>query len=249
MLLAAFLMAQAPLQPESIDALDERYSAETKTTMVHWITCTGTGVYERRDQATFTVKDAEEVKAECRNEYDTFVENVVTDLKPSTDAATATQIARSFLDRVDLRAIFTPKAPLQLVELPVSKLVGNWRLGNGPLASNMIVKFTADGTLLGTISSKSESLQDGLVSWRIVSDGTKEAIFHASFADGTVVKYARIPSFPGEMTFVNASSPNIQRYDLKVEDSFLFLSYVKPDVGAKLRFSRRLESAERSKSD
>ncbi len=249
MLLATFLMVQAPLQPESFDAFDDRYSAETQKAMMQWITCTGTGVHERNEQAPFTGKDAEEVKAECQIEYDIFVENVVTDLKPSTDEATATQIARSFLDRVDPRAIFTPKAPLQLAELPVSKLVGNWRLGNGPLATDMSVKFSADGALVGTISSEFKSTADGLVSWRIVSDGTENAVFHASFADGNVAKYERIPSFPGEMTFVNASDLDIQRYDLTVKESDLVLSYVKPIVGTKLRFSRRLESAETSESE
>lgn len=162
--------------------------------------------------------------------------------------ATATQIARSFLDRVDPRAIFIPKAPLQLAKLPVGKLVGNWRLGNGPLAADLNVQFTVDAALAGTISSKFEDSADGLRSWKIVSDGTESAVFHAAFADGRVARYQRIPSFPGEMTFVNASDLYIQRYDLAVEGDDLILSYVKPKVGAKLRFRRRLESAVTSAS-
>lgn len=242
-------MLQSPLSPERFDLNDERYSPQTHSAIVEWITCIGTGVHHRREQASFDEADAEEVKAECRAESSGFVESMVADLGPSTDEATARQIAQSILDSVDPRLAFTPKAPVQLSKLPVSRLVGDWRSGRGPLATHLSVSFSADGALVGSIFCKCAQAADGLVGWKVVSEGTEEAVFYARFMDGRTGVYERIPSFPGEMNFISVSDPAVQRFDLKVENGDLFLSYVKPDSGTSLRFTRHFGSAEASNSE
>lgn len=233
-------MSQSALQSERFDVRDERYSVETQTGVMAYITCIGTGVHERKGQDSFTEIDAEDVKVACQKEYHSFVANVVKDLDGATSVADATNLARSYLDEFDPRAAFVPQAPAKLAKLPVARLVGDWRNGRGAMAAEMGVRFAEDGSLVGTISSKFGFRAEGLTSWKIVSDGTKEAVFYASYTDGRVVKYNLIPSFPSEMNFINASDIAIQRYDLAIEDNDLVISYVKPTGGVRVRFRREL---------
>lgn len=249
MLLAALLMMPGASQPEQFDPLDERYSVETQTGMMEYITCTASGLYERREQDSLTEADAENIKAACQNEFDNFVENVTTDLDGLTTPDIAENLARSFLNEIDLRTIFVPQAPANLAMLPVGQLIGDWQLGGGALATKMDVRFAEDGSLIGEISSGYDGVVDGLISWRIAADGTEDATFHASFSDGRVTRYASVPSFPGEMTFLNASNLDIQRFGLKVENGDLILSYVKPGFGSRLRFRRQIESVGVSQSE
>ncbi|MEW4468870.1 hypothetical protein AB1K62_13675 [Parasphingorhabdus sp. JC815] len=244
MILAAILMAQTASQVEQFDAHDERYSVETQTGMMAYTTCIATGVHERREQDSFSEKDAEDVKTACQNEYDSFVANVVKDLDGAIGVAAAKNLARSFLDKLDPRAAFVPRTPANLTKLPVARLVGDWQNGRGVLATDMGVRFAVNGSIVGTISSKYEGTADGLTSWKIVSDGTQDAAFYASYTDGRLVKYNLIPSFPSEMNFINASDIAIQRYDLAIEDNDLIISYVKPTGGVSLRFHRKMKGSQ-----
>lgn len=249
MLLAALLMMPGASPPEQFDPLDERYSVETQTGMMEYITCIATGLHERREQDSLTETDAKNIRAACQNEFDNFVENVTKDLDGFTTPDVAANLASSYLNKTDLRAIFVPQAPENLAKLPVGRLIGDWQLGGGSLTTKMGVRFAEDGSLVGAISPGYGGVVDGLRSWRIVADGTENATLHASFADGSVTRYASIPSFPGEMTFVNASNLDIQRFDLKVEDGDFVLSYVKPGSGSRLRFRKQIESAGASQSE
>ena len=140
---------------------------------------------------------------------------------------------------MDARAVVGPPAPAKLAQLPVSHLVGEWRLGGGAMAVVMTVHFTDDGSLVGTLDSDFE-FAAGLRTWKVTSDGTKNALLHASFADKRLVQYNRIPSFPTEVDFINATNPNVQRFDLVIEDDDLLIRVVTPDGGTQLRFRRQI---------
>ena len=183
-----------------------------------------------------------QAKAACRGEYDSFVAGVVRDSKGSPDADSAASKARAFLDEIDAGVVIGPPAPAKLAHLPVERFVGAWRLGRGPLAVDLKVRFTESGSLVGIFETALNPHR--LKSWKIMSDGTKHAVLHASFADGRIVKYDRIPSFPGEIDFINSADPAIQRFALTVEDNDLLIRLVAPEHGTQLRFSRQIDTAE-----
>ncbi|MEO8373874.1 MAG: hypothetical protein ABI471_01525 [Sphingomonas bacterium] len=241
---AALLFAQLLAQPQPLDIFDARYSVETKKQVERYMLCFVKGAYDRRRDTGSPEAHMKEAKAACRNEYDSAVAGVVKDLEGSSDASSAAIKARSFLDKMDAGAIIGPPAPARLAQLPVEQLVGEWRNGNGgPLAIDMSVHFTDDGSLVGVLKPGSESVRDAFKSWKVTSDGTKQAVFEASFADGRLVKYNRIPSFPGEMDFTNPGDPSVQRFDLVLEDNELLIRWVTPDSGTQLRFHREFGAA------
>lgn len=248
MLLAFLLMMQSASLAEDTDLLDERYSAETESAYLAYITCIGLGVHERREQEILTENDAEKIRAVCQTDADKFAESFKRDFGGITSADNAANLARTFLDKVDPGAIFMPKAPASLAKLRVSQLVGRWQNGRGVLATRMDVRFSRDGALVGTITPGYEGAIDGLTGWTILGDGTEDAVLRASFTDGKFADYQSIPSFPGEMTFSNSSDPRVQRFDLAVEDGTFVLRYVKPGIGTELLFQKRLER-ERSSED
>lgn len=238
MILAVFLLAQSLSQSPPIDIIGGTYSVDTKERYEAYLLCFAKGAYDRRQSAGSPEAHMREAKAACRKEYDSFVASVVKDSEGSSDATSAAIKARSFLDAMDAGAIIGPPAPAKLAHLPVERLVGAWAMGRGPLAVDMNVQFADDGSLVGILSSGFESAVKELKSWKITSDGTKGAVFHATFADGRVVKYNSIPSFPGEMNFINPADPAIQRYDLTIHDNDVLFRLVTPDAGSQLRFRR-----------
>ncbi|MEP7007998.1 MAG: hypothetical protein ABI810_18600 [Sphingomonas bacterium] len=244
MVLAALLFAQLLSQSQPFDIFDERYSVETKKRFETYLLCFAKGAYDRRSGAGSPEAHMKDAKAACRNEYDNAVAAVVKDLEGSSDATSAAIKARSFLDKMDAGAIIGPPAPPRLAQLPVEQLVGEWRNGNGgPLAIDMSVHFTDDGSLVGILKPGAESAAGVFRSWKVTSDGTKQAAFQASFADGRLVKYDRIPSFAGEMDFINPGDPSVQRFDLVHEDNELLIRWVTPDSGTQLRFHREFGAA------
>lgn len=235
MFLAALLLSALP-QSDPIDPLSESYSIETKKHYEAYLVCFAKGAYDRRLSPGSAEAHMREAKAACSKEYGTFVDGVVKDLKGSSDATTAAAKARSFLDEMDARAIVGPPAPAKLAQLPVAQFIGDWRMGNGPLAVDMRVQFSDDGSIVGTLTPGS-FLAGGLKSWTVTSDGTKQAVLHATFVDLRSVEYHTIPSFPSEIDFVNPADPKVQRIDLTVEDGQLLLRLVTPGGGAQSRFS------------
>jgi hypothetical protein len=107
----------------------------------------------------------------------------------------------------------------------------------------MTVRFESDGSLVGILNPPQEFTAAGLKHWRIVSDGTKQAALHASFGDGRVVRFEQIPSFPGEMNFINRADRMVQRIDLATDDTDLLIRVTMPEVGQSLRFRRDLGTA------
>ena len=63
-------------------------------------------------------------------------------------------------------------------------------------------------------------------------------MLHATFTDGRVVRFERIPSFPGEMHFINPADAAVQRIDLSMDDDDLLIRVTRTDTGQQLRFSR-----------
>jgi hypothetical protein len=249
MILAALLMLGGISQAPAIDILDDAYSVETKKRYEEYVRCFATAAYDRRQAAGSPEAHMREAKAACRREYDSFVAGVVKDLATSSDATSAAIRARAFLDEMDARAVMGPPAPAKLAQLPVERLIGVWRMGGGPLAVDMNVRFADDGSLVGTLKSDFKLEADGLRSWKVTSDGTKQAVFHAAFADGRVVNYVRVPSFPGEMDFINSADPAIQRFDLLMEDNDLLIRWVTPEAGTQLRFRRQTGAAQGNERD
>ena len=238
-------VAQLLAQPQPpLDILDESYSLETKKGVERYMLCFVKGAYDRRRGAGSPEAHMKEAKAACRNEYDSAATALAKDLKGSSDATSAATKARSLLDRMDAGAIIGPPAPVRLSQLPVEQLVGEWRNGNGgPLDINMSVHFTDDGSLVGVLKPGYEDAAGALRSWKVTSDGTKQAVFQASFANGRLVKYTRIPSFQSEMDFINPGDASVQRFDLVNEDNELLLRWVTPDSGTQLRFHRQVGAA------
>jgi len=247
---AAFLFAQLLSSSQSLDMIDERYSVETKKRIATYMLCFVKGAYDRRRDTGSPEAHMKDAKAACRNAYDSVVAGVVKDSEGSSDATSAAIKARSFLDKMDAGAIIGPPAPVRLAQLPVEQLVGEWRNGNGgPLAIEMSVHFTDDGSLVGVLKPGFESAAGVFGSWKVTSDGTKQAVFQASFADGRLVKYDRIPSSPAEMDFINPGDPSVQRFDLVNEDNELLIRLVTPDSGTQLRFHREVGPARGIKGD
>lgn len=243
MILKAIIFAGSLSHPEPIDIMNEPYSAETMRQYVDYVNCFARGVHDRRSNAGSPEAHMREAKAGCRTEYDSLVASMVRDSEGVSDATPTAARARAFLDEMDARAVIGPPAPAALAQLPVERLVGNWRLGGGPLAVHMTVRFEGDGSLVGILDPPQEYRADGLERWRIVGDGTRQAVLHASFGDGRVVRFDRIPSFPGEMHFINSADATVQRIDLAIEDSDLLIRLTQADTGEQLRFRRHLETA------
>ena len=237
MFLAALLLS-ALAQGDPIDLLSGPYSIETKKHYEAYLICFAKGSYDRRLSPGSSEAHMREAKAACRKEYDAFVDRVVKDLKGSSDATTAAAKARAFLDEMDAAAIVGPPAPAKLAQLPVEKFIGDWQMGNGPSAVDMNVQFSDDGSMVGTLTPGPLSVGD-LKSWTVTSDGTKQAVLHATFVDLRSVEYHTIPSFPSEMDFINPADPKVQRIDLTVEGGNLLLRVVTPGGGAQLRFHRQ----------
>lgn len=240
MIFALLLLAQAPSQSQLIDILSDRYSVQTKERFEAYVLCFAKGAYDRRRAEGSSEAQMRETKAACRAEYDSFVAGVVKDSEGSSDAASATMNAHALLDRLDDPVLFGPPPPANLAKLPVERLIGDWRLGGGPLAIDMKIQFADDGSLAAILKPDTETTARGLRGWKVTSDGTKEAVFLASFADGSVAKYQRVPSFPSEMNFINAAEVTIQRFDLAIENNDLILRMVTPDGGTQLRFRRQI---------
>ena len=238
MLLAATFLAWGLSQSGPIDIMGGPYSAETRRQYEAYIYCFAGGAYDRRSDTGSPEANMRAAKAACRTEYDRFVASVVRDSEGRADAVTAAAEARALLDEMDARAVVGPPPPAQLAQLPVVRLVGTWRLGRGPLAVRMTVRFEDDGSLVGILNPPQQFTANGLKDWRIVSNGTREAVLHATFENGRVVRFERIPSFPGEVNFINPADPAIQRFDLAMEDDELLIRVVSPDTGAQLRFHR-----------
>lgn len=239
-MLMAIVLAGAVFQTGPIDLMSEPYSAETRSQAETYANCFLRGAYERRSATGSPEAHMREAKAACRTEYERLLASMIRDSAGVSDAATTVDRARAFLDAMDPRAVIDPPAPAALARLPVARLVGAWRLGRGPLSVQMIVRFDEDGSLVGRLSPPLEHTANGLTDWRIVGDGTMQAVLHASFGNGRVVRYDRIPSFPGEMDFINSTDENVQRIDLAVEDQDLLIRLTKPDTGEALRFRRDL---------
>jgi hypothetical protein len=239
MILAAFLLAQS--QAPAIDILGARSSVQTRKHYEAYVLCFAREAYNRRKSAGSAEAHVREAKAACRKEYDSVIEGVVKDSAGTPDAASAAINTRLVLDEMDVRIlpVMGPPAPARLKNLPVEQLVGRWRSGGGQLGAEMDVHFTEDGALVGILTSDPDSLQAGLKSWKITSDGTKDATFHAFFANGKAADYQRIPSFPGELDFINAAEKSIQRFDLTIKDGDLILGMVAPGLGTQLRFRRQ----------
>ena len=217
------------------------YSVETKSRFEAYLLCFARGAYDRRNDPRSPEARMQEAKAACRTEYDSFVAGVVADSEGLSDAATAEAGARALLDEMDARAAaIGPAPPAALAQLPVAQLVGGWRMGNGPLAVQMNVRFADDGSLLAILSPAWEFTADGLQAWRVVGDGTEKAVLHASFGDGRVVRFEQIPSFPSEMNFINPADPSVQRIDLATQDDDLLIRLVTNGGGTQLRFRRDL---------
>jgi hypothetical protein len=238
MFLAALLLS-ALSRGDPIDPFSESYSTETKKHYEAYLICFAKGAYDRRLSPGSAEAHMREAKAACRKEYDAFVDGVVKDLKGSSDATTAAAKARSFLDEMDARAIVGPPAPTKLAQLPVEQFIGSWRMGNGPLTVDMNVQSSDDGSMVGTLTPGPLSAGE-LKSWTVTSDGTKQAVLHATFVDLRSVEYHTIPSFPSEMDFINPADPKVQRIDLTVEDGNLLLRLVTRGGGAQLRFHRQV---------
>jgi len=249
MILATLLLAEIVSQSQPLNIFEERYSAESKNRYEAYVMCFARGAYDRRQDAGSPEAHMKAAQAVCGKEYDSFVESVVKDSESSSDAASAAVKARSLLDAMDARALIGPPAPTVLAQLPVERLTGDWRLGSGPLAIDMRVSFREDGSLFGILKSDFDKWAGGLNSWRVTSDGTKNATFHAYFAGKKEVRYDRIPSSPSEMNFINAADPSIQRFDLVMEDNDLLIRWVEPDGGGTLRFRRQVGPAQGAKKD
>jgi hypothetical protein len=243
MILTAIIVAGGLAHSEPINIMNEPYSAETLRQYEAYVNCFARGVFDRRSNAGSPEAHMREAKAACRTEYDGLVASMVRDSEGVSDATSATATARAFLDEMDARAVIGPPAPAALAQLPVERLVGSWRLGRGPLAVHMTVRFEGDGSLVGILNPPREYTANGLERWRIVGDGTRQAVLHASFDDGRVVRFDRIPSFPGEMNFVNSADASVQRIDLTMQDDDLLIRLTKTDTGEQLRFSRDLGTA------
>ncbi|MGV3769001.1 MAG: hypothetical protein ACO1NM_03105 [Sphingobium phenoxybenzoativorans] len=249
MILAALLLVQALSQSPPLNIFDERYSTETKKQYEAYTLCLAKEAYDRRQDAGSPEQHVEAAKAACQKEYALFVERVVEDSKDSPDATSAATDARFLLDRLDARVITSPPAPTKLAQLPVEKLIGDWRLGNGSLAVDMTIRFTEDGAMVGTLKSDFEEWAGGLSSWKVEGDGTRRAIFHASFVDKRRVSYNGIPSSPSEMNFINTTDPMVQRFDLVREDDDLLIRWVSSEGGGTLRFRRQMGTAPGAAND
>ena len=240
MILTSIFFAGSLLQPEPIDFTGESSSAETRRQYFAYANCFVRGALARRSNPGTPEAHMREAKAGCRTEYDGLVASIVRDLAGESDADSAAARARAALDEMDARAVIGPPAPAALARLPVERLVGSWRLGRGPLAVRMSVRFETDGSLVGILNPAREFEANGLARWRIVGDGTRQAVLHATFLDGRVVRFERIPSFPGEMNFINPADASVQRIDLAIDDDVLQLRLTQPDSGAQLGFRRDL---------
>ena len=115
-------------------------------------------------------------------------------------------------------------------------------MGRGPLAIIMNIQFTDDVSLGAILKPDDAIAAGGLRSWKVTSNGTEEAVFQATLSDGSVVKYHRIPLFPGEMNFIDAADSTFQRFDLAIEDNDPILRMVTPDGGKGLRFRRTIRN-------
>lgn len=243
MILAAFLLAGSLSHPEPVDIMGGSYSMETVRRYHSYVICFVRGAQDRRSDAGSPEANMQAAKAACRTQYDSFVAGVVKDSAGVSDAASAAAGARALLDAMDARVVIGPPPPAQLAQLPVAAMVGAWRLGGGPLAVDMNIRFDADGSLVGTLTPPQDYTAEGLANWKIVSGGTNQAVLHASFAGRRVVRFERIPSFPREMDFINPADPAIQRFDLAIEDEDLLIHLVTKGGGQQLRFRRNLETA------
>lgn len=238
MILTAIILAGGLSFAQPSTVLGDGVSRETWRRYEAYITCFARGVDARRSNPASPEANMREAKAGCRADYDALVASMVTDA--GGDPAAAAARARAFLDEMDARAVAGPPAPPALAQLPVERLVGSWRMGSGALAVRMIVRFESDGSIVGILSPAQSFTANGLERWRIVGDGTRQAVLHASFMDGRVVRFERIPSFPGELNFINPADPAVQRIDLSIDDQNLRISLTRPEVGEGLRFVRDL---------
>jgi|GWRWMinimDraft_5_1066013.scaffolds.fasta_scaffold19728_2 hypothetical protein len=238
MILAVFLLAQELSPSQPIDILSDRYSEQTRERLDAYTQCFIKRAFDHHRVASSPEGQLKDAAAACRAEYDSFVASVVKDSESSSDAASASVNARAFLDRFLTTAFSGPPPPANLAKLPVYGLIGEWRMGRGPLAIIMNIQFTDDGSLGAILKPDDAIAARGLRSWKVTSNGTEEAVFQASLSDGSVVKYHRIPSFPGEMNFINAAESTFQRFDLAIEGDDLILRMVTPDGGMGLRFRR-----------
>lgn len=243
MILTVIILAGGLSQAEPIDIMSDPYSPETMRQYEAYVVCFARGVHDRRSDAGSPVAHMREAKAGCRTQYDSLVASMVRDLGGVLDAASAAARARAFLDEMDARAVIGPPAPAALAQLPVERLTGSWRLGRGSLAVQMTVRFEGDGSLVGILNPPRDYSANGLERWRVVSDGTRQAVLYASFGGGRVVRFERIPSFPGEMHFINPADSAVQRIDLVMDDDDLLIRVSKTDTGEQLRFSRDLGTA------
>lgn len=238
MMFAVVFLAQS-LEQAPFDLSRDHYSIESKREFESYLVCFAKKTFELRTLPGSPTAHVRTAKAACRKEYDTVVELVAEDLKGTPQELSARSIARSALDRLDERAAIGPPAPAKLAALPVDQYAGDWRLGGGVLSIDLRIDFTNGDAVSGRFTQKTPAFDVcGIRHWKITADG-EAAVFEAHFVTGRTVQYKRIPSFPGEMDFLNPEEISLPRIDLQMEDGDLLFQCVKQSSGVQLRFKRK----------
>lgn len=248
MILTALFLAETLAGPAPPFRQDDPWSIDTKRAFIVYNACFGRAVFDRQQSAGSAEARVISAKASCRKQYDAVVESMVKDTAGKVDPAIAAADARAKLDESDDRVLplLSPAPPPNLAELPVRYMAGEWRLGGGALTLGLTIQFTDKPSLIGRFASRDAVMMSlntgGLRAWEIFKDERGRATFRATFADGRVASYERIPSPPSEMNFINAADPTVQRYDLLIENEQFLIRWVVKDGAGQLRFRRNVKT-------
>jgi hypothetical protein len=120
--------------------------------------------------------------------------------------------------------------------------VGNWRLGSETPCAELQVAIDKNGSLVGSMSFPGFE-ESTLRRWRLTPWPNPNTLL-ATFRDGRIAEYRRIPSFPGEYDFIRETDPQVRRIDIINNDPELVISETVaandtlPEFGRAMRYSR-----------